>query len=79
MSLKIALARIRKAQNQKSSELDLSGLKLTKTPSELSKLTELTHLNLSDNQLTEIKGLERLTKLTNLEFSRKRIHRNKKA
>ncbi len=68
MSLKIALARIRKAQNQKSSELDLSGLKLTKTPSELSKLTELTHLNLSDNQLTDIKALEKLTHLTELDL-----------
>jgi internalin A len=69
MSLKVALERIREAKKSSASKLNLSELKLIKIPSEISKLTQLTKLNLRGNQLTEIKGLEQLTQLNELELA----------
>ena len=73
MSLKVALERIRKAEKSNASKLDLSDLKLTEIPSELSRLNQLTELYLSGNELSEIKGLEKLTQLTELNLSRNQI------
>ena len=61
-----AYKRIQEAQKSNASYLDLSKLELTEIPKEISKLTQLTDLNLSYNQLTNIKGIENLTHLTNL-------------
>ena len=36
---------------------------LTEIPKGLEKLTQLTNLNLNNNQLTDVKGLENLTQL----------------
>jgi len=73
MSLEIALERIREAKKNNASELDLSHLKLTEIPSEISKLTQLTELYLSYNKLTEIKGLEQFTQLTYLNLSSNKL------
>ena len=45
-------------------ELYLMGNQLTEVPKELEKLTELRVLWLNDNHLTDVKGLEKLTRLT---------------
>ena len=64
MSLEIALAKIQEAKKNNATRLYLTQLGLTQIPSELSECTQLTELYLSENKLTEIKGLEQLTKLT---------------
>jgi len=69
MSLEVALERIRETKKSNAVKLDLSALKLTKVPLELSKLTQLTSLDLGSNQLTEINGLENLVQLSGLNLS----------
>jgi internalin A len=66
MSLTEALKRIKKAQLNNASLLNLAQLELTEIPDEVSKLTQLTRLYLDGNQLTEIKNLENCTKLNTL-------------
>ena len=53
-----------KADLEKITHLNLYGNKLTEVPKELEKLTQLTKLWLGHNQLTDVKGLEKLTQLT---------------
>lgn len=69
MSLEIALKKIAEAKKQNAPDLDLSKLKLTEIPVELSQLTKVTMLNLNGNQLTEIKNLGQLLRLTNLDLN----------
>ncbi len=73
MSLKVALTRIQKAQKSNATKLDLSKQKLTEIPSELFGLTQLIRINLSGNQITEIKGLEQLTQLIELNLSSNQV------
>jgi internalin A len=73
MSLKIALERIQKAKKTKTTTLDLSSLELTKIPLELSKLTQLTKLDLSDNKIKEIQELEQFQQLIMLDLSNNKI------
>lgn len=48
--------------------LNLSGNKLTEVPKGLDKLKQLKTLWLGGNKLTSVKGLEKLTYLTDLTF-----------
>jgi len=50
-----------KADLEKVTRLVLAGCELTELPKGLEKLTQLTHLYLNGNQLTDVKGLERLS------------------
>jgi len=52
-----------KADLEKVTQLSLPNNKLTDVPKDLEKLTQLQKLDLSANQLTNMKGLENLTKL----------------
>jgi Leucine-rich repeat (LRR) protein len=52
-----------KANLEKVTNLSFRGNKLTEIPKELEKLTQLTSLNLAETQLTNVKGLEKLTRL----------------
>jgi internalin A len=69
MSFKEANERIKEAQRTNASKLDLSWLALTKIPSGVSRLTNLTVLNLRQNQIQRINGLEQLTQLKKLDLS----------
>lgn len=69
----IALKWIREAQKKNTFEFSLSGLKLTEIPSDISKLIQLTEVDLSHNQLTEIKNLEKFSKLTKLHLNSNRL------
>ena len=64
---KIALERIKRAEREGSSSLDLSYNELKSLPPEISQLTNLTSLDLSYNQLSvlppEIENLLRLETL----------------
>ncbi|WP_373496710.1 COR domain-containing protein [Aquiflexum sp.] len=73
MSLKIALKRIQDAKKSNAEALNLSNLYLIEIPSEISNLPQLTQLNLANNNLTEIKGLDALTQLTALSFEHNQI------
>ena len=53
-----------KADLEKVTRLDFFNNQLTEVPKGLEKLTQLTELELGGNQLTDVKGLEMLTKLT---------------
>ena len=67
MSQAEALKRIKAAEKEGKTNLDLSGLSLAAIPKELGKLTNLTELNLSDNQLSELPAvIGELTNLTSL-------------
>ena len=63
MSREIALKRIKSAQENKDTILDLSNLGLKEIPSEISELSQLTHLYLENNQIIEINDLEQLKQL----------------
>ena len=52
-----------RADLEKVAELSLPNNKLTDVPKDLEKLTQLQKLDLSANQLTNVRGLENLTKL----------------
>ena len=52
-----------KADLEKVTSLNLSNKQLTDVPKELENLTQLKDLGLSKNQLTSVKGLEKLTQL----------------
>jgi len=55
--------KLTKADLDKVHTLILHHNQLTEPPKELEKLTQLEHLEFGDNQLTNVKGLEKLTKL----------------
>ena len=55
--------RIKEEQEAKTGALHLSGLELTEIPKEVANMTWLKELNLANNQLIKIEGLEKLTKL----------------
>lgn len=73
MSLKIALTRIESAQENKDNILDLSNLNLKEIPTEISKLTQLTHLYLEENQITSVNNLKSLRKLKILNLGRNKL------
>jgi len=52
-----------KADYEKVTELNLKRMGLTEFPKELEKLTTIRRLSLAGNQLTDVKGLERLMQL----------------
>lgn len=56
-----------------STSLNLNNLFLTEIPPQVAKLTQLTELNLSKNQLTEINGLDKLVSLIRLDLSENQI------
>lgn len=69
MSLTEALTKIEEAKISNAVELDLAGLELLEIPEEISKLTQLIALNLNQNQLTKVKGLDNLTELCILQLN----------
>ena len=73
MSLEIALKRIREAKENNATELNLSDLGLTEIPTEIRALTNLRELYLSNNQISEISGLDALSNLTKLNLARNQI------
>jgi len=60
---------ITQADWDKVTELFLSNNQLTEAPTGLEKLTALTYLRLRGNQLTDVKGLEKLPQLRQLDLS----------
>ena len=68
-----ALHRIEECRANRSPELDLSDYELTKVPVELADLVWLEKLNLSKNQISEIRNLDALTALTELSLSYNQI------
>ena len=64
--LKKPTGELTKADLEKVWKLDFSAHGLTEVPKGLEQLTQLTHLHLSDNKLTDVKSLEKLTKLKGL-------------
>ena len=58
--------RLTKSDLDKVTHLYLGRKKLTELPEALEKLTQLEELRLTNNQLTEVKGLEKLTQLKKL-------------
>jgi len=77
-------AAIRKAANKPTGELTKVDLEkviylrlinhqLTDVPMEVEKLTKLMSLSLQNNQLTDIKGLEKLTQLTRLHLNANKL------
>ena len=77
MSLEAARERIRQAKETNASELSLSWdswLKLSELPSELWELTNLTELDLRENDLTTLPPeIGKLTKLTELHLTDNRL------
>ncbi len=73
--MEIALERIEECKKTKSTFLNLRELGLTKIPEEIRELDHVTILDLSDNLITRIEGLEKLTKLTGLYLSNNQISR----
>lgn len=69
MSLEIALERIKSAKENNDFILDLSNLDLQEIPSEIAELTQLTHLYLENNKISDINALERLRALRVLSLS----------
>mgnify|MGYP000197477477 CR=1 FL=1 len=66
----VALRRIEDAYQSKADNLDLSALRLQRIPEEIEKLgSQLTELDLSNNQLIDIKPLSGLSQLTELDLS----------
>ena len=69
MSQAEALKRIKAAEKEGKTNLDLSGLSLATVPKELGKLTNLTSLDLMNNQLSELPAvIGELTNLTSLDL-----------
>lgn len=63
MFKKVALEKIKQNKKTKGTSLDLSKLELTEIPEELNELYHLTELNLSNNNIKEVKRLESLINL----------------
>ncbi len=68
-----ALERIEEERIKKTGKLDLRKCKLTELPNELFELTHLQSLNLSANQISDIRFLEKLTSLQFLYINRNQI------
>ncbi|MGH1336569.1 MAG: leucine-rich repeat protein, partial [Aureispira sp.] len=66
-------ARIETCQKEKAQELDLSGLGLTKIPKAVGELVWLRRLDLSNNQIQTIQGLDQLSNITHLFLSNNQI------
>ena len=66
IELKKLTGELTKADLEKVTKLDLDNNQLTEMPKGLEKLTQLTTLQLYDNNLTDVSGLEKLTQLTDL-------------
>ena len=66
--LKKPTGELTKADFEKVDVLELYHNQLTELPKGLEKLTQIRKLYLDYNQLTSVKGLEKLTQLTQLEF-----------
>ena len=64
--LKKSTGELTKEDCKKVIKLDLSKKRLTKLPKSLKKIPNLERLWLTQNQLTDLKGLENLTQLTEL-------------
>jgi Leucine-rich repeat (LRR) protein len=69
----LALARIEQALERNELSLDLSGLKLKALPYEIVQLSHLTALNISNNALTKLDVLSKLTQLKMLDLSNNQI------
>ncbi|SVB82619.1 uncharacterized protein METZ01_LOCUS235473, partial [marine metagenome] len=67
--LKKPTGELTEADLEKVTRLALIRKQLTEVPKGLEKLNQLTYLNLYDNQLTDVKGLEKLTKLKWLDLA----------
>lgn len=67
------LERIEACIAEKATTLDLSSLGLEEIPKEVGKCVWLQELNLSNNQITEIKGLEQLIELEELYLEKNKI------
>src|SRR5687768_9403987 len=72
-----ALERIQKTKKEKSAILDLNGMffgHLTEIPDAVFELSQLTVLDLSDNQLTSLpESISRLKKLTSLGLRKNKL------
>lgn len=75
MSMQQALERIAECRATRSTELDLSGLGLLEIPAEVADLVWLERLELSNNQISRIEGLERISGLIELYLSYNEISR----
>ena len=65
--------KLTKSDLNKVTHLYLGRKKLTELPKALEKLTQLEALRLTNNQLTEVKGLEKLTQLKKLYLNHNRL------
>ncbi len=72
-----ALRRIEECRTTRKPKLDLSECDLAEVPSELVDLVWMKNLNLSKNQISEIKNLDALTALTELDLSYNEISQTK--
>ena len=66
--LKKSTGELTKANFEKVTFLDLSGIQLTEVPEGLEKLTQLKELWLFGNQLSDVEGMEKLTELKVLDL-----------
>jgi len=57
----------------RGASLDMSGKQLTTLPESVTSRTEITSLNLSNNQLTSLDGIEKLTNLETLNVENNRL------
>ncbi|MEY4516398.1 MAG: hypothetical protein RL180_744, partial [Pseudomonadota bacterium] len=69
MSRKEALHRINECKKQRSTYLDLSGLRLKAIPVEVSELVWLHHIDFSINRIQKIEHLDSLAELRSLDFT----------
>ena len=68
-----ALERVREAHTAKSSSLDLSDMALVTLPEGIRNLIHLEQLDLSDNNLIEMRGIDRLVQLRFLNLSNNKL------
>jgi Leucine-rich repeat (LRR) protein len=72
-TLKKPEGELTKADLEKLTYLTLHRNRLAELPKSLEELTQLTHLWLNSNQLTNVNGLEKLTQLTSLGLSNNQL------
>jgi internalin A len=73
MDLELIKKKINECSKSKDTDLDLSDLDLHIIPKEIGDLTHLLSLNLSNNKIRDIQGLENLVNLEKLDLSRNNI------
>ena len=73
MSLETQLQRIEKAKKEKATSLVLANLDLKEIPTEVGDLIHLKALDLENNQIQDLKPLEKLVNLTELYIQNNRI------